>query len=88
MEIEKMGNFKDNPKAPFVVQIPNKIRKRIAMHETERESFFRRLKSTTPLRKILSLSSKPVTKKRGSLWSRFTSRVANILNIKPRGFRK
>ena len=78
-----MGDFKKNPKAPFVVQVPNKIRKRIAMHETKRDSFFRRLKTTSPLRKILSLPSKPVAKKRGSLWSRFTSRVANIFNIKP-----
>ena len=83
-----MGDFSKNPKAPFVVQVPNKIRKRIAMHETKRESFFRRLKAATPLRKILSLPSKPVAKKRGSLWSRFTSRVASILQIKPPGERK
>ena len=76
-----MGDFKKNPKAPFVVQVPNKIRKRIAMHETKRESFFRRLKPVTA--KILSLSSKPVAKRRGSLWSRFTRGVANFFNIKP-----
>ena len=28
-----MGNFKDNPKEPFEVRVPNKIRKRITMHE-------------------------------------------------------
>ena len=77
-----MGDYKKNPKAPFVVQVPNKIRKRITMHETKRESFFRRLK-TTPLRRFSSLPSKPVAKKRGSLWSRFTKGVANFFNIKP-----
>ena len=84
---EIMGDFSKNPKAPFVVPVPNKIRKRIAMHETKRESFFRRLKSTTPLRKIL-LPKTPAPKKHGSLWSRFTNRVANILQIKPNGVRK
>ena len=83
-----MGDYRKNPKQPYEVRVPNKIRERIAMHETKRESFFRRLKSTTPLRKILALPSKPVAKKRGSLWSRFTSKVANILQIKPSGVRK
>ena len=82
-----MGDFSMNPKTPFEVRVPNKIRKRIAMHE-KRGSFLRRLESATPLRKILSLSSKPVAKKRGSLWSRVTSRVANILQIKPSGVRE
>ena len=81
-----MGNFKDNPKTPYEVRVPNKIRKRIAMHETKRDAWYRRLKPVTA--KILSLSSKSVAKKRGSLWSRFTSRVANILQIKPNGDRK
>ena len=81
-----MGDFRMNPKAPFVIQVPNKIRKRITMHETKRDAWYRRLKPITA--KILSLSSKPVAKKRGSLWSRFTSRVANILQIKPSGDRK
>ena len=81
-----MGDFRKNPRAPFVVWVPNKIRKRIAMHETKRDAWYRRLKPVTA--KILSLSSKPVAKKRGSLWSRFTSRVANILQIKPNGVRE
>ena len=88
MKDRKLGDFSKNPKTPFVVQVPNKIRKRIAMHETKKESFLRRLASTTRLRKILSLSSKPIAKKRGSLWSRFTSKIANILQIKPNGVRK
>ena len=83
-----MGDYSKNPKTPYEVQVPNKIRKRITMHETKRDSFFRRLKATTSLRKIFSLSSRPVAKKRGSLWSRFTSRVASILQIKPPGVRK
>ena len=86
-----MGDFRKNPKAPFVVQVPNKIRKRITMHETKKESFLRRWKAATPwdeVKKILGLPSKPVAKKRGSLWSRFTSRVASILQIKPPGVRK
>ena len=83
-----MGDFKKNPKAPFVIQVPNKIRKRIAMHETKRDGFFRRLKAATLLKKALSLPSKPVAKKRGSLWSRITSKVASILQIKPPGVRK
>ena len=83
-----MGDYDKNPKAPFVVQVPNKIRKRLAMHETKEASSLRRLASITSLRKILSLSSKPVAKKRGSLWSRFASRVASIFQIKPPGERK
>ena len=77
-----MGDFCKNPKQPYEVRVPNKIRKRIAMHETKRESFFRRWKDSIPLSKVL------LPKKRGSLWSRFTNRVANILQIKPSGERK
>ena len=81
-----MGDFKKNPKAPFVIQVPNKIRKRIAMHEKAEVSRQREVKS--PMERLLSLSSKPVAKKHGSLWSRFISRVARILQIKPNGVRK
>lgn len=82
-----MGDYKKNPKVPFEIQVPNKIRKRIAMHETG-SAFLERSESTTLMKKILSLPSKQAVKKRGSLWSRFTSRVANILQIKPSGVRK
>lgn len=30
-----MGDFKDNPKKPYEVKVPNKIRKRIFMHERD-----------------------------------------------------
>ena len=80
-----MGDFKKNPKAPFVVQVPNKIRKRITMHEKNKpESLIPDLISP-----LIKLYRQPAgEKKRGSLWSRFTSRVANILQIKPPGVRK
>jgi len=82
-----MGDYKKNPKVPFEVRIPNKIRKRIAMHETD-SNFLERLEATTLLRKIRSLPIVPVAKKCGSLWSRFTSGVAKMLQIKPSGVRK
>lgn len=28
-----MGDYKKNPETPFEIRVPNKIRKRIAMHE-------------------------------------------------------
>ena len=76
-----MGDFKKNPKVLFVIQVPNKIRKRIAMHERAEVARQREIKS--PIERLLSLSSKPVAKKRGSLWSRVTKGVANFFNIKP-----
>jgi len=66
-----MGNFKYNPKKPFEVKVPNKIRKRIFMHE----------KDAVALGKVEALLMPLVvaTKKRGSMWSRFTDRVKNLL---------
>ena len=71
-----MGDFRKNPKKPFEVPVPNKIRKRIVMHE----------KSTPKLnmpklkwRKIVGPTT-PVVKKRGSMWSRFTNRIKKFLN--------
>ena len=32
-----MGNYKKNPKEPYQVKVPSRIRKRIAMHEKEKE---------------------------------------------------
>jgi len=80
-----MGDYKKNPKEPFVVQVPNKIRKRIAMHEKHKpESIIPNIISP-----LIKLYRQPAgEKKRGSLWSRFTSRVVNILQIKPSGIRK
>jgi len=71
-----MGNFKDNPDKPFEVMVPEKIRKRIAMHEKH-----------TPEHKVIHLSNKrnveamlDTTKRmRGSMWSRFTNRIKNFL---------
>lgn len=62
-----MGNYKHNPKKPEVVPVPNKIRKRIAMHQ----------KDDTGLGKMASLLMPMVVaaKQRGSMWSRFTNWV-------------
>ena len=32
-----MGDYKKNPKVPFEIWVPNKIRKRIAMHEKDKK---------------------------------------------------
>jgi len=70
-----MGKFKDNPAKPFEVSVPNKIRKRIAMHEKDK-----------PEQRIIHLSNKrnveamleTAKRMRGSMWSRFTSKVKNL----------
>ena len=86
-----MGDYKKNPKVPFEIWVPNKIRKRIAMHEKEGSAVWKLIQSLTapptPLRALASLET-PAPKIRGSMWSRFTSRVANILQIKPNGVRE
>ncbi len=82
-----MGDYKKNPEQPFEVWVPNKIRKRIAMHEKEDSKVWKLIRTLTAPSKIL-LPKTPAPKIRGSLWSRFTSRVANILQIKPSGVRK
>ena len=33
-----MANFKNNPSNPFLVKVPNKIRKRLTMHERHTEA--------------------------------------------------
>lgn len=58
-----MGNFKDNPKKPYEVKVPNKIRKRIFMHERDK-----------PEPRILAPAKAPA-KKRGSMWSRSVGKV-------------
>ena len=77
-----MGDFKNNPRKPFEVRVPNKIRKRIAMHEKE----------NTGLSKIESLLMPALVglthKRRGSMWSRFTAGVKNIFSSKPCGGRQ
>ena len=77
-----MGDFKINPKKPFEVPVPNKIRKRIAMHERAEVSHQREIKSE--LEKILPSppSPVPIIRKRGSRWSRFTARAwARFTNV-------
>ena len=76
-----MGDFKKNPKKPFEVRVPNKIRKRIAMH-FRKDSFLEKLDSITRLEKVIALPSVPVAKKRGSLWSRFSNGVKNFMQHK------
>jgi len=65
-----MGDFKDNPKEPFEIKVPNKIRKRIAMHEKS--------KPKPLVRKIKPIQTEQ-PKKRGSMWSRFVNKVKNFL---------
>lgn len=79
-----MGNFKKNPERPFVVRIPNKIRKRIAMHETD-SAFQNRIatlsleKAISRLKKLAALPVVPTVQKKGSLWSRFTGGIRNFV---------
>lgn len=82
MKAEKeMGDFKKNPKKPYEVKVPNKIRKHIAMHERAGVSRQREIKSG--LAKILPTPpvSVPVIRKRGSFW-RFADGVKNLLQKK------
>ena len=73
-----MGDFKNNPKKPFVVRVPNKIRKRIKMHEKDSIEL-------GAFESILMPSLVTTTiKKSGSLWSRFTGGMRNIFA----GYRK
>lgn len=78
-----MGDFSKNPKRPVEVKVPNKIRKHIAMHETDRAFYRRRIvAATTRLRKALALRPVPVVQKKGSLWSRFTDGVKVFIKYK------
>lgn len=76
-----MGCYKDNPRKPFIVRVPNCIRKRIAMHEQD---------STDPgiIETILAPALVATAEKnRGSMWSRFAGGLANLLRNKPCGGR-
>ena len=79
-----MGDFKKNPRQPFEVRVPNKIRKQIAMHESDAAAAARCdfLNTLTGLEKIAALPPVPVAQKRGSLWSRFSSGVKNFMLTK------
>lgn len=76
-----MGDFKKNPKRPIEVEVPNKIRKRIAMHYEE-DSLPKRLEAISSVRKALALPAVLAAQKRGSLWSRFTRGIKNFLQNK------
>ena len=77
----KMGDYRKNPKTPFEIWVPNKIRKRIAMHEKEGSAVWKLIRESlmpTPLRALASLKT-PTPKVRGSMWSRFTNSVKKFL---------
>lgn len=76
----KMGDYKKNPAVPFEIWVPNKIRKRIAMHEKAGSPVWKLIRSLTPtpLRALAVMETLP-PKVRGSMWSRFTGRVAKFL---------
>lgn len=65
-----MSDFRKNPKRPYEVKIPNKIRKRLSMHYTK-ESSIKRGRTNTTLRKLLAMPLVPVAGEKGSMWSRF-----------------
>ena len=69
-----MDDFRKNPRKPFEVRVPNKIRKRIAMHEKEDSEN----KATTSFINLLGQNAI----KRASLFSRtvdvFLSSIKNF----------
>lgn len=72
-----MGSFKNNPRRPVEVCVPNKIRKRIAMHEKDPAGL--------GLIEAMVMPALVATtvKKGGSMWSRFTGGLINLLRNKP-----
>lgn len=72
-----MGDFKKNPEKPFEVRVPNKIRKRIAMHEKHTPEPMGK-KTKTPITSAVDIMKKRY-KKRGSLWSRFIGKAKKFL---------
>ena len=70
-----MGDFKKNPAVPFEIWVPNKIRKRIAMHEKKGSAVWGLIRRTL----ASPIPETPAPKVRGSLWSRFTNRVKKFL---------
>ena len=60
--------MRNNPKKPYEVKVPNKIRKRIFMHERD---------EVEP-GVVTPMSLTPV-KSRGSMWSRFVDKVKGLL---------
>ncbi|KKN56268.1 hypothetical protein LCGC14_0574130 [marine sediment metagenome] len=77
-----MGDYKKNPAVPFEIWVPNKIRKRIAMHEkadSKLWKFIRASLTPTPLR-ALALLETPTPKVRGSMWSMLAGGLRNLLH--------
>ncbi len=77
-----MSDFSKNPAVPFEIWVPNKIRKRIAMHEKADSKvwkFIRTSMAPTPLR-ALALLETPALKVPGSGWSRFVGGLRNLLH--------
>jgi len=69
-----MANFKNNPENPFEVRVPNKIRKRIVMHEKRTSTS----NAVEIMKRRYGIETKQ-PKNRGSMWSRFTNRVKKFL---------
>ena len=74
-----MGDFNENPKKPYEVRCPNKIRKRITMHEKHKPEPILNVPSLFRKAKSLLLPKKEAKQKRGSMWSRFTGRIKKFL---------
>lgn len=78
-----MGNFNKDPKKPFEIRVPNKIRKRIAMHVRDKPELLVSVPKLIDKAKSLLFPKETAPSKRDSMWSRFTKGVANFFNIKP-----
>lgn len=72
-----MGSFKNNPRRPVEVCVPNKNRKRIAMHEKDTDGLG--LIEATMMPALVATT----VKRRGSMWSRFIGGLINLLRNKP-----
>ena len=74
-----IDDFDKNPKKPFEVRVPNKIRKRIAMHVRNNPELVVSVPKFIDKVKSLVLPKKAVNPKRGSMWLRFTNRIKKFL---------
>ncbi|KKL30655.1 hypothetical protein LCGC14_2368450 [marine sediment metagenome] len=72
-----MSNFKNNPKRPMEVRVPNKIRKRITMHKKDADGLGLIEAMIMP-----TLVATTIKRKR-PMWLRFTRGLANLLQNKP-----
>ena len=77
-----MGDFKKNLKKPFGVSVPNKIRKRIAMHREFEFKIPNIIKERIAIHEKMDSLLMPLvvaSHQRGSMWTRFTNRVKKFL---------